>query len=553
MKRGGEKRGVGKREGKKGKKEEKRAKVGVRKEEEKEKIVERKGERAGGKEEVRGAEAVGEGKIKKKGLLKKISEKLRRKKSEGEIVEGEAGGVEDEEETEKKEGGGRKEVEMHEMRVEVPLSVLADVEKLKAMVEALNEARNAINEKFAGISENIGELRAMILETENRIRGMEAEAERVIDVVRSVKPEKLMEEIAKVNAQADALRAKIESQDEVIRKIIDEIKDLRNKLSVFRNLEEIMKLAREMNQQVGNYKKLQAQIEANADRVQSIFVEVNKKFTDFLNYKEMFLSLQEEFKELVKKVERLEVQVGLLVTDEKFEAFKKEISNAVKQIEKAYEGLRRELKKDVANGIEDVKKNLVKKVDKSIVDFSKRLQEFSKQHAEMLREFGELQGHVEKSMGESKRLVEEKVGKEMQKLREGLMKEVDEKVEEVASQKFESLDKLKGEVSGLRKEFEKARQSAFAFGEKLGARVDEIEERIKGIAASAGVGVGVGGGSVGSEQLEIISKIYEEKIVELRNLMIGFAQRVADRLENFKQWIENFNARLERLERMILR
>jgi hypothetical protein len=35
--------------------------------------------------------------------------------------------------------------------------------------------------------------------------------------------------------------------------------------------------------------------------------------------------------------------------------------------------------------------------------------------------------------------------------------------------------------------------------------------------------------------------------------MIGFAQRVADRLENLKQWIENFNARLERLERMILR
>jgi chromosome segregation ATPase len=553
MKRGGEKRG-GKKEEKREKREEKRARARARKEEEKEKIVERKGERVGGKEEARGAEVVGEGKIKKKGLLKKISEKLRRKKPEGEIAEEGAGGAEDEEEAEKKEEKGRK-AEMHEMRVEVPLSVLADVERLKAMVEALNEARNAINEKFAGISENIGELRAMILETENRIRGMEAEAERVIDVVRSVKPEKLMEEIAKVNAQADALRAKIESQDEVIRKIIDEIKDLRNKLSVFRNLEEIMKLAREMNQQVGNYKKLQAQIEANADRVQSIFVEVNKKFTDFLNYKEMFLSLQEEFKELVKKVEKLEVQVGLLVTDEKFEAFKKEISNAVKQIEKAYEGLRRELKKDVANGIEDVKKNLVKKVDKSIVDFSKRLQEFSKQHAEMLREFGELQGHVEKSIEESKRLVEEKVGKEVQKLREGLMKEVDEKVGEVASQKFESLDKLKGEVSNLRKEFEEARQSAFAFGEKLGARVDEIEERIKGIAASAGAGIGVGveGGSAGSEQLEIISKIYEEKIVELRNLMIGFAQRVADRLENFKQWIENFNARLERLERMILR
>jgi len=540
-----------KEEGKKRRKErkkEKRTRAGVRSDEEK---IEKK--------EIEKIEEKKE-KKEKKGLLKKISEKLRKKKSEGEIVEGEAGGVEDEEEAEKEEEKGRK--AEHEMRVEVPLSVLADVEKLKAMVEALNEARNAINEKFAGISENIGELRAMILETENRIRGMEAEAERVIDVVRSVKPEKLMEEIAKVNAQADALRAKIESQDEVIRKIIDEIKDLRNKLSVFRNLEEIMKLAREMNQQVGNYKKLQAQIEANADRVQSIFVEVNKKFTDFLNYKEMFLSLQDEFKELVKKVEKLEVQVGLLVTDEKFEAFKKEISNAVKQIEKAYEGLRRELKKDVANGIEDVKKNLVKKVDKSIVDFSKRLQEFSKQHSEMLREFGQLQGHVEKSIEESKRLVEEKVGKEVQKLREGLMKEVDEKVEEVASQKLESLDKLKGEVSNLRKEFEEARQSAFAFAEKLGAKVDEIEERIKEIAASTGVGVGVGvvggsaGGGVGeesSEQLEIINKIYEEKIVELRNLMIGFAQRVADRLENLKQWIENFNARLERLERMILR
>ena len=67
------------------------------------------------------------------------------------------------------------------------------VDRLRVKVEALDEIRKSYSERFAKLSEQIGELRSMIVDNEKEIQEINAKASRASDLVAEIKPEKLLE------------------------------------------------------------------------------------------------------------------------------------------------------------------------------------------------------------------------------------------------------------------------------------------------------------------------------------------------------------------------
>ncbi|MEM1535565.1 MAG: hypothetical protein QXE64_02465 [Candidatus Pacearchaeota archaeon] len=232
-----------------------------------------------------------------------------------------------------------------EAKASIPNVLLADIERLKAQFEALNEFKNVTMERFSGISESIGSLRAMIVDVENRMKDIAVEAEKAVDAVRSTKPEKLLEEVSKTNLHVDALKSEIDAQKEISEKIIAELKDLRDKLALFRNLEEILKLSKEMSEELSKYKKIQARADAAADKVESIFIEVNKRFSEFLKYKEMFNEHDNSIKELSKELSKQIARIDAAVPLESFESYKRENAKIMKDLTNQSRKIKAEINK----------------------------------------------------------------------------------------------------------------------------------------------------------------------------------------------------------------
>jgi predicted nucleic acid-binding Zn-ribbon protein len=86
-------------------------------------------------------------------------------------------------------------------------SFAADVAKLKASVEAFSDVRKATNERLSRLSEQVGELRAMIADRDRTINQIELKATKASDLVEAVHPDQQMLEIRKGDAKIDALKA----------------------------------------------------------------------------------------------------------------------------------------------------------------------------------------------------------------------------------------------------------------------------------------------------------------------------------------------------------
>lgn len=200
---------------------------------------------------------------------------LKKKKDEEEDEDGSDEGEESE------DGESSKEVEKSE---EVSSSgagvakLSVDLEKVKASVEAFAEVRKSFTERFNRITEQIGELRAMILDRDKSIQDIELKAIKSYDLVATVQPEKIGTEIQKQGAKIEALKANMEGNESIMDRVMDELKETKRKIDFFRGVEEVVKLSEETKKELIDIKKVESKIHLHTDKVETIYSEMRKKF-----------------------------------------------------------------------------------------------------------------------------------------------------------------------------------------------------------------------------------------------------------------------------------
>ncbi len=156
----------------------------------------------------------------------------------------------------------------------------SEITKLQASVEAFGEVRKSFTERFSRISEQIGEIRSMILERDKSIQEIELKAVKAYDLVDSVHPEKISTLVQRESAKIEALKANLEGNEAIMGRVMDELKDTRRKIEFFRGVEEIIKLSEEVKKELIEIKKVESKVNINTDKVETIYSEMRSKFQD---------------------------------------------------------------------------------------------------------------------------------------------------------------------------------------------------------------------------------------------------------------------------------
>ena len=165
------------------------------------------------------------------------------------------------------------------------IKLRTEIEKLKASGEAFKEVRNSFSERFTQTSEQIGELRSMILEQSRALQEVELKAVKSADMVASVQPEKLMTEVQKQEVKIEALKANLEGNESIMSKVMEEISETRKKIEFFRGIEEIIKLSEEVKTELIEIKKVEGKINIQTDKVQTIYAEMRGRLQDLDAFK----------------------------------------------------------------------------------------------------------------------------------------------------------------------------------------------------------------------------------------------------------------------------
>jgi hypothetical protein len=201
----------------------------------------------------------------------------------------------------------------------------AEIIKLKAEFEQFNELRKVINERFSRFNEQVGELRAMIMDTNRGMEDIEVKTVKAVDLVEAVHPDKLMVEVRRQEAKVEALRASIESNEVMMKSILDQLKELRHQMSVFRGLDQVIHLSNETKKELTSIKKVQATVERHADKVEGIFVESQKRFQDLEKIEGRIDALDKHAGQLTEQLDQTRIRVATL-------ANKKDVDDMVKRL-----------------------------------------------------------------------------------------------------------------------------------------------------------------------------------------------------------------------------
>ncbi len=187
--------------------------------------------------------------------------------------------------------------------------IAMEVTKIKAQLEGLNEQRQAVNERFTKINEEIGEIRGMVMDTNKAVGNIEASATKAIDVVESVEPDKLMGEVRKQDGKTEALKANIESNETLMKDMMSEVKEIRKRMDFFKGVEQLVKMNNEIKQELIDIKKIEGNVQRQGSKVETIFIEVEKKFGEFDRFNDVTKDLKKSMDKLQGDVDKLRVKI----------------------------------------------------------------------------------------------------------------------------------------------------------------------------------------------------------------------------------------------------
>lgn len=227
------------------------------------------------------------------------------------------------------------------------ISIGTEIDRLKASIESFGEVRQSMNERMSNMGEQIGELRAMILDRDRTIQEIELKAVKAADLVESVQPDKLMIELQKMDAKFEALKANLEGNESILERVMEELKETRKKLEFFRGVKEIINLSDEVKKELIDIKQVEATINVSADKVDTIYAEIRRKYKDIDVFNDSLQELKVNMEQSLKDVESLKVKIQSFADKDELEKLASRMQRyieALKEINK-----KSALSKDLAN------------------------------------------------------------------------------------------------------------------------------------------------------------------------------------------------------------
>ncbi|MEM0358467.1 MAG: hypothetical protein QXG22_00425 [Candidatus Hadarchaeales archaeon] len=193
-----------------------------------------------------------------------------------------------------------------------PLAMRLD--QLEAQVTALASFREVYDARFTTLSEKIGEIRSMVLTQAKDNAELKAKAEKALMAIEGIRPEEFRAAIMRRDAEIEKLNTKLVALEDMIKSLMNEMKEFRSTVAQFKGMETILGMTDEARKNMLRIQQLKDQVEVMADKVMAAFLEFQRGFRDVTNLSLKLATLEETVKPLEKMVSQMDVVVKQAVT-----------------------------------------------------------------------------------------------------------------------------------------------------------------------------------------------------------------------------------------------
>lgn len=196
------------------------------------------------------------------------------------------------------------------------LEVLPKVEKMEVRLEKMNAFLTAIkdektseDETIRRLTEEIGEMRSSIGALDRKASQQEITVTEINTAIGELKPQKFVKFLRKEDMRVKMHDAKIEKIEDMTSLLIKRITQVEEVLKKIGSLEKIADFGRNIAKRLVEIENREKRIGRISDRIDTIFMELNKRLDEFMLYKAKQDTLDELSREMMKAIDAMNTKI----------------------------------------------------------------------------------------------------------------------------------------------------------------------------------------------------------------------------------------------------
>jgi len=233
-----------------------------------------------------------------------------------------------------------KELKAASSRIE---SVTMSVEKIEGKLESERAVATGIEERMSHLTEEIGELRSMILDRERGFNEIETNFKKIEAMTEEIRPQIIKKDLDRKEREIIDISVKIERLEAISSETNKQIKLFREQMDKIRSLDNLLKVSKDIEENITRIKDTEKYTDRMAAKTEELFTELDKRLAQFVGHTARIESLDELTKDLMKSLDKNEIKLKEAVFKEDLEKLKSAITSSVN------ENIKKELSGDNSN------------------------------------------------------------------------------------------------------------------------------------------------------------------------------------------------------------
>ncbi len=205
----------------------------------------------------------------------------------------------------------------------------AEIDKMKAQVEAVKEGRKVDDDKIQRVIEGLAEVRTMVYGREASTKEQEIKFEKAMDIMGRIEPEKIIMEIGRRDKEISNTGLRMSKLEETSKEFGEMLKRIETLLRNVGSLEHVITISNEASEKLMIMENIQRSNQKMMDKIQGIYAELSKRMEEFMLYRAKQDRIDDLMNDVMKNMDDLTTRSAYFVTKDDLESLKASIQTTI--------------------------------------------------------------------------------------------------------------------------------------------------------------------------------------------------------------------------------
>jgi hypothetical protein len=209
-----------------------------------------------------------------------------------------------------------------------------EIEKLKVKIDAMKESKEAADENIQNLSENIGEIRSLVMQTDANFKTSLSKIEKMDDEISDVRPREISKKFNEIKENFEKNELEMEKFKQKLSDTEEKLNQIHEMVKNIGGVENLSNLNKNVQEKLKDITEAIKYIQRVGTKTEKIFIDLSKGLDDLVLIKAKQEDFDESLKNVLTSIDSLNIKLKDYVQKDDLNVFREDNLLIKKEIEK---------------------------------------------------------------------------------------------------------------------------------------------------------------------------------------------------------------------------